>query len=330
MHHYGLEPVRKKFAESKTMATTVIENGQEHVTVRRRDIPSGPPVRMAWGAIFGGTVAALGIWALLYALGLALGLSAVDPNNPATAKASGVFTGIWGLLAPLIALFVGGAIAGRGAGYVTKGGGAIHGLVMWGLTILIGAWMLGNLVGAVMGGVASVGGEGLKAGASAMGQAAQGGGGAFGLDANAALQPINERLQSEGKPTITPDQLSAATKDALQTAVQQGRLDRETLITSIDENTALERQDAEEVAGRVNQQFEGAKDKVAGGALQVADTSGKVFWGIFGALFLGLISAVLGAIVGTSRRQSELAQITTDPAVVAHDTTGFPQQPLHQ
>jgi hypothetical protein len=313
------------------MATRTIENPEADVTVRRREFPAGPPVRMAWGAIFGGTVAALGIWALLYALGLALGLSAVDPNNIDTAKASGVFTGIWGLLAPLIALFIGGAIAGRGAGFVTKGGGAIHGLVMWGLTTLVGAWLLANLLGAVIGGVTSMGQQGLKAGAQAIGGQQGGGAKAFGLDANAALEPINQRLQAEGKPTITPEQLNAATKDALQSSVQKGKLDKETLVVAIDENTQLERQDAEDVANRIDTQFQGTVDKVQSGALQAADTSGKVLWGVFGALFLGLISAVLGGLVGVSRRQAELAQLTTEPvAVVTHEGTGFPQQPLHQ
>ncbi len=37
-------------------------------------------MRIAWGGIFGVAVAALGIWALLYALGLALGLSSIDQD----------------------------------------------------------------------------------------------------------------------------------------------------------------------------------------------------------------------------------------------------------
>jgi len=139
------------------MATQTIENAEEHVTVRRRGFAAGRPMRMAWGAIFGGTVATLGIWALLYALGLALGLTAIDPEHPDTARASGIFAGIWSLVVPLIALFIGGAIAGRGAGFVTRMGGAIHGLVMWALTTLVSAWVIANLLGAVVGGVATVG-----------------------------------------------------------------------------------------------------------------------------------------------------------------------------
>src|SRR5688572_3021289 len=59
--------------------------------------------RVSWGAIFAGTVVALGVWAMLYSLGLAVGLATLDPNDPSTLKSSGIFTGIWGMIAPLLA-----------------------------------------------------------------------------------------------------------------------------------------------------------------------------------------------------------------------------------
>src|SRR4051812_11214016 len=101
-----------------------------------------PPPRLSWSAIFGGTVAALGIWILLYSFGIAIGLSAIDPNQARSLKGSGIFTGLWSLIAPLIALFVGGLVAGRGAGSVTRVGGGTHGLVMWGLTTLAGVFLV--------------------------------------------------------------------------------------------------------------------------------------------------------------------------------------------
>src|SRR5207248_11519006 len=83
--------------------------------------------RLSWGAIFGGTFVALGIWILLYAFGLAAGLTAVDPNNPGSARGAGIFTGVWGLIAPLVALFVGGFVASRSAGIFDRFAGGIHG-----------------------------------------------------------------------------------------------------------------------------------------------------------------------------------------------------------
>ena len=290
---------------------------------------AGPPVKVSWGSIFAGVVTALGLWALLYSFGLALGLSSINPQDAGSAKSSGIFTGIWGLISPLIALFVGGIVAGRCAGVQTKASGGIHGMVMWGLTTLVGIWLIGNLVSSLAGGLFSVGksavqatGSAVSAGASQsgnLGQLAR----SFGLDANDALRPVNERLRAEGKPQVTANQLEAATKDVVQTAVQQGRLDRQILVSSIAENTALSRQDAQEVANRVESQFNAAQgqagqavQQVQTGALQAADATGKAFWGVFGALFLGLISAILGGTVGVNKRQriyAEGAVVPTPP-----------------
>ncbi|WP_163996279.1 hypothetical protein [Pyxidicoccus caerfyrddinensis] len=283
---------------------------------------AGVPSKLSWSAIFGGAFVALGVWILLYSLGLALGLSAMDPNDPGSAKSAGIGTGIWSLVAPLIALFFGGFVAARTAGVLDKGGGALHGAVLWGLTTLAGTILMSMALSSLMGAVFSVGKTAVgAAGTAVVGAATQGGEAAkaFGLDANDALGPVNQRLAQEGKPAVTADQLQNATSDVLSTALRTGQLDREVLVTSIANNTKLSRQDAEDVATRVEQQFNQTRGQIkqqAGqigqqvqeGALKAADTTGRVFWGIFGALLLGLVSSVLGATLGVSRRQRVRAE----------------------
>ncbi|RKG64584.1 hypothetical protein D7V80_26290 [Corallococcus sp. CA054B] len=290
----------------------------------------GSAYKLSWGAIFGGTFVALGVWILLYTLGLALGLSSVNPADASSAKSAGIFTGIWSVLVPLVALFVGGLVAARSAGIVDKAGGAMHGAVLWGLTTLMGVVVLGMVLSSVVGAVFSVGKSAVSAGGSAAMGAVTGGGGAakaFGLDANDALGPVNQRLQQEGKPAITANQLEAATKDIVTEGVRQGRMDRELLVSNIAQNTNLSRQDAEGVADRVQQQVDQAKTKAGEvgqqaqqGALKVADRSGRVFWGIFAGLLLGLVAAVLGATLGVSRKQ----RIRAEGAVVTPPTTTTP------
>ena len=90
------------------------------------DFVAGPP-RSAWGQSSRAAVSALGLWLLLYAFGLAVGLTAIDPNNPGSLRSSGIFTGVWGLVSPLVALFIGGFVAGRGTGVFRRGEGAMHG-----------------------------------------------------------------------------------------------------------------------------------------------------------------------------------------------------------
>ena len=300
----------------------------------RGDVLPYPPPRVSWGAIFAGAVAALGVWVMLYALGLALGLSSLDPRDPSTLKSSGAFTGIWGIITPLVALFVGGMVAGRAAGIVTKLGGAIHGLVVWGLTTLAGGLLLVNLLAALVGGVAAVGktavqaGTGVAIGAAQttdqLGRAA----GGFGLDVDDTLRPINQRLQAEGKPTISAEQLRAATNDVVQQGWKQGHVDRALLIGSIARNTALSRADAEQVATRVESQLNAARanlgervsdaaQSVQTGALQAAERTGKAFWAIFGALLLGLASSIVGATAGVSKRQRFWAERGAPPRDMA-------------
>jgi hypothetical protein len=280
----------------------------------------GAPYKLSWGAILGGTFVALGTWILLYSLGLALGLSSVDPNNPGSVRGAGIGTGIWSLIAPLIALFVGGLVASRTAGVVDKTGGALHGAVLWGLTTLAGVAVMGMVLSSLLGAVFNVGKTAVSATGSAIAGAASQGDAAgniaqsFGLNAEDALAPVNQRLRQEGKPAITANQLQAATKDVLNTSIRQGKLDRELLVNSIAQNTNLSRQDAQDVAGRVETQFNQTLGQAKGkagelgqqvqqGALKAADTTGRVFWGVFGALLLGLISAVLGSTLGVSKRQ---------------------------
>jgi hypothetical protein len=194
-------------------------------------------------------------------------------------------------------------------------------------TILM-SMVLTSLMGAAFNiGTTAVG----VAGSAVVGAATQGGEAAktFGLDANDALGPVNQRLTQEGKPTITADQLQNATSDVLSTALRTGRLDREVLIISIADNTQLSRPDAEDVATRVEQQFNQAKgqvqqrvgqvgQQVQEGALKAADTTGRVFWGIFGSLLLGLVSSVLGATLGVSRRQRVYAEGAVVPRREVH------------
>src|SRR4051812_1937544 len=123
----------------------VVENVNGAVVVA--DGGSAHP-RVSWGAVFAGAVAAVGLWMLLYAFGLAIGASTLNVQDAGSAKATGIFTGVWGAVAPLIALFVGGIVAGRGAGVDRRGDGALHGFVTWALAAIGGGVFLGHPVGA--------------------------------------------------------------------------------------------------------------------------------------------------------------------------------------
>jgi len=273
-----------------------------------------PRPRMSWGAIIGGMVAALGIGLLLYALGVAIGLSHINPRDLRSLRSSGILTGIWALATPLIALFVGGFVAARWSSAVTRPEGATHGLVVWGLSSLVGAYLLVTALSAVIGGVATVGyavaqtgGDDSASGASASGDGSDQ---SVAIDADEALRPVNERLQAQGRPPVTPADLEAAAVSAAQEAQRTGeRLDRDMLVNALAQNTGVSRADAQEIADRMEAQFERAQGGGGGQAqaqaqdlrataLQAVRASGKAFWGVFAALLLGLIAALVGGATG--------------------------------
>jgi hypothetical protein len=276
-------------------------------------LPSRP--RISWGAVIGGAISALGLWLLLYAFGLAVGLSSVDPNNPSSLKGSGIFTGVWSAVSPLVALFIGGVVAGRLSGGFNRGVGGLHGLVMWGLVSVGGAFFVMALVSTTVTGAAAVATGVAKGGTAAIRGLAGGGMGAaseLGLDWNDALGPINQRLLDEGKPTVSADEMQAAGKSAIQNAMRTGRFDRTIFENALAQNTALSQSDARELGQRVESQINdlsmrirarahNAAETARRDALLAADKTGKAFFGVFGALFLGLVAALVGGSLGVPR-----------------------------
>ncbi len=279
------------------------------------------PFHINFRSVIGGTIVALGVWAMLLALGLAVGLTSIDPDDAGSLRGSGIFTGIWGLITPIVALFIGAMIAARSSGRMNRSGAAVHGAVVWGLTTVLAVWMLGRLTSTVVGGAVDAGKTAVAAGAEMVPSVGEASAAArsIGIDAEAALAPINARLRAEGKPQVTPVQLRGAASEVMNDAVRTGELDRETLVAALADRTALSRADAQEVAGRIEAQVTRARERVgqvAGqvqrGALQAAETTGKALWFLFGALLLGLVAAILGGVAGLTRAQLRHADRAMD------------------
>jgi hypothetical protein len=272
---------------------------------------------MRWSAVFAGTALAVGLWILFQTLGMGLGLAAVDVDDSGNLKGIGIGTGIWSVIAPLLAMFLGAFLAGRLAGTRDKRVGAMHGSVMWALATAVGLWAVLSLVGALASGVAQVGGAAASATGAVVSGAAKAGGkldagdamSALGIDTNDLVAPINERLEAAGKPPITAAQINATVRAVAQRGLHQGRVDREVLVEELAQNTALSRADAEDIATRFGARYEevanraqqmgqqiGEKAKAAG--LQAADKTGKAL--LLGGLMmlLSLGAAAAGGALG--------------------------------
>lgn len=110
------------------MATTVAEH-RTQASVREHPV-------MRWGAVFAGWFVATGSALLLYAFGLAIGFSAINPHDAATVT-RGVSAGafVWMVLTWAAALWSGGMFASWFDGRNDTEMGVIRGLTVWGLSM---------------------------------------------------------------------------------------------------------------------------------------------------------------------------------------------------
>lgn len=149
--------------------------------------------RISWGAIIAGVVMALVVQLLLSLLGIGIGASSIDPlseTNPTAGVATGA--GIWFAVSLLIALFVGGLVAGRAAGIFRRTDGLLHGLVAWGLTVLLMFYLLSTTVGGLIGGTARILGNTLSATGAGIAAAAPAASEQLGNAANAVQDQLPE------------------------------------------------------------------------------------------------------------------------------------------
>jgi hypothetical protein len=108
------------------------------VSVERSAIVS--PI--GWSSIFAAAVVAIGAWIVLHMLGMSIGLITIDPNDASNLKKIGIGTGVWSLIAPIVALFIGGLVAGRLAPTINTANAVIHGAVVWALSVMAACFTL--------------------------------------------------------------------------------------------------------------------------------------------------------------------------------------------
>lgn len=293
-------------------------------TTVERDVGVGRS-RISWGAVIAATVVSLGVWILLYAFGLAVGFTTLTPTDAGSWRATGIGTGIWSVIAPLIALFIGGLIASRESTVIRRLDAAVHGAVLWGLTAVLGLFLIGSLMTSLVGGAANLIGGTVSTAAEAGGAAAAGASGgqqqggvleALGINANDLVAPINAQLREEGRPEVTAQGLQAALGGVINNALRTGELNRQDVVAALTANTALTRQDAQAVAGQLEQQWTQQASQIRAQAesatAAAADATAGAMWAISIALLLSLLAAVGGALLGFKRERRREVVSTHD------------------
>lgn len=178
--------------------------------------------RLSWGAVFAGLVVATAVQIVLTLLGAGIGFAAWEPGE--SARGLGIGAGIWALLSVLISLFVGGMTTGRLAGILTRRDGALHGVLLWGLSTIVTVWLLASGATALVGGAFRMVGGVLGATSGVAAQAA----GGVAAGGERRVERAGERVEA---------------------AVERNRAELDTLGDTIQARAAQVARGAEDVAG---------------------------------------------------------------------------------
>ncbi len=181
-----------------------------------------PQRRISWGAVFAGALLALITELALSLLGAGIGLSTIDPlqeQNPVNGLGTGAV--IWYGLSTLVALYVGGLVAGRLAGAPRRADGLLHGLLSWALVTLFTFYLLTTAVGSIISGVGGVAGRALTAAGSGIAAVAPQAGDAIkselkdqGIDLNDVKREARTLLRQTGKADLQPGALAGQARAA--------------------------------------------------------------------------------------------------------------------
>lgn len=248
-----------------------------------------------WGAIFGGLVSGSASYLLLALLGVAVGLTAIDPNAAEPVGRVPLAAGIWTGVSMLVSAFIGAYVTGHMSGLSRSVDGMLHGFVSWGVTTLLYLILATTAIGSVLGGTFRVLGQSLQT----AGTAVQSGGGQNVLDQLAGAITGN---QGANQGQAHQGQVSAESLSAVQQAIQSGDRDRaiNVLVNEMgfDENRATQLVDKMSAALK--------PQNVRETAAQATDVLTTASWWLFIGLLLSLALGIAGGTAGVRASANRL------------------------
>ncbi len=104
-------------------------------------------MRVSWGGIWGGVLVAMGLLALLSALGVAVGASAFMHGGAQDADKLITGAGIWAAASLLVSLFIGGMVSTRIGAVYDRTTGFFEGALVWVMSLLLVIPLAGSGLG---------------------------------------------------------------------------------------------------------------------------------------------------------------------------------------
>ncbi|MFL6647701.1 MAG: hypothetical protein ACJ8KO_07050 [Sulfurifustaceae bacterium] len=275
------------------MATVMEVQTAETRTTRR---PYFSAIR--WGAIIAGVVSGSASYLLLALLGVAVGLTAVEPASAEPLGRVPLATGIWTGISMLVGAFIGGYVAGHMSGLQRSMDGMLHGFVSWGATTLLYAVLTTTAIGALLGGTFRIINQGIQTVGTAAGSAAQGasqGGGQSMLDQMSTMMGV---------------QVNAQSLQSVQQALRAG--DRDSAVNIMVNEMGMDPDRASQVAEKMSallspQGQQNARETVKQTASQATDVLATTSWWLFIGLLLSLALGIAGGATGVRASANRLA-----------------------
>jgi hypothetical protein len=289
---------------------------------------------LSWGAVFAGCFSALSAHLLLTLLCMGFGLQTAQPltNDNVVADITTAAGISWGISA-LIALWIGGWVAGRFADVANHGVGRLHGFVVWSVATVVTFASFTIGAGALATGAAKLAGQTLSVAGMATGAAAgaampaagdafqnftqgnggivasfldeaaperQGGGGDAAVNTIRARREIGWALyrlfSQEG--AVTSQESRAELARTIAQTTGRSEADAERMVNDWAASYERAREELKVQADRAEQKAREAADKAADAATATA------IW-TFVAFLIGAAAAVFGGQAGAKRWWNE-------------------------
>lgn len=269
--------------------------------------------RISWAAIGAGVILVVAIQLLLGLLGAGIGFGTIDTQAGTTPTASslGIGAGVWWIVSSCIALAAGGYVAAWMAGIGTRFDGVLHGLVAWGIAMLLTFWLLTSAIGGIIGGgfsalgsVASMAGSGISEAAKPMAQAAGISPDMLQQQAQAYLQPTDPDPAS-----MSPQDAQKAVASNLATYTGGGAnasAAKERIVNIMAAQIKISHDEAakrfDDAQGKVKQARDTAVQTARDTANASAAAASKASLAAFGMLLLGALAAAVGGLMAARQR----------------------------
>ena len=271
------------------------------------------PTRFSWGAIFAGVVIAVAVQLVLGILGAGIGLTMVDPVQGTTPGAAGfgIGAGIFWLITTVLALGAGGYAAARVAGVHERFDALVHGLVVWGVTLILTLYLLTSAVGGIIGGAFRTVGSVAGAAGSTVGAAAPAAASVAGIDRSdvrsEAAAYLSDAPSDPAQMTSEQAQKEIAKElPALARGGAEGQQAESRIVDIVAAQRKISRPEAQAQVTRAKQQFVRTKDQAVATAKSATDKAAGAAAGTSFVLVLALLvgagAAGFGATAATRRK----------------------------